>query len=88
MSGEGDVCVDLISELKTSHDTQLSPPPSLLIFSAWVGPGLLIVKGPQDPQASHLHQTGQSKKRSCLLGGFFFFGQNIKCFSEHPQQIY
>ena len=33
MSGEGDAQVDLVHELKTSHDTQVSPPPSLLIFS-------------------------------------------------------
>ena len=34
MPGEGDASVDLVSELKTSNDTQVSPPPSLLILSS------------------------------------------------------
>ena len=54
---------------------------------AWVGPGLLIVKGPQDPQASHLHQTGQRKKRSCLLGGFFFLSKYKMLLRAFPTNL-
>ena len=60
--------------------------PAYWSLVAWAGPGPFMVKETQDPQASHLHQTGQRKKRSCLLLGFFC--QNIKCFSEHSQQTY
>ena len=87
MSGEGDARVDLISELKTSHDTQLSLPPSLLIFSCLGRPWPPHCQGTSGSSGITSSPDRAEKKEILSFGGLFFLSKYKMLLRAFPTNL-
>lgn len=84
--GVRDACVDLVSGLKTSHDTQVSPPFSLLVLSALGLPWTSSWSRGLRFSRHHIFNKScreRERKKSLLL---CLFHQNIKIFRKRCDQ--